>query len=1010
MPWLLAVWGWKALTWTGQGWWAGHVAGPVAFVGREGELSWLVEALSGAARLVLVVGDAGVGKTRFAGEGMARAAAAGMLTVRGECLPLAGTLPLLPVAQALREVGEAKGGRLLEEALAASPAYVREDVGRLLPRVGPGGGPGATGRDEGWRRERLFSAVADLLDAVAGEAGAGLVVEDVHWADSATLDFLTFLARAGHRDGVTVVATCRTDQAPLVARVTDWLTYVRGAAGVEEIGLGPLSRPEVAEQVAALAGGPVPPGVVDEVFARAEGNPFFTEQLVAAALPGAPGGGLRVPVGLPARLTELLVARASRCGESGRAVLAGLAVAGRPLPEDLLSEITGLEPGEVRRGLRELAAARLLAEDTPGGGHKPRHALLAEAVAAALLPGERADLHEGTARALRGTGDQALAAETAGHWQAAGRPAEELPARVAAAEAAERVFGYAEAAGHWQRAIELGQGLPAAVEAAGIGLPRMFVRAIDALHASGGERAGELAEEAYRRYAGHEDPATAAVICARAAFFRAIEAPDAGLPLMKEALRLFGQSGPSAEHAEAWLDYAVNFLFHAEGSLQPAITALTTALEIAETAGATVMIPQILAVLAEHAFMRGRPGEGFASLRRARALAEASGDADSLLSQDVTESDVLLKTADFPQAADLALRGLQATRQTGWHSSVLAANAAEALLALGRTAEAAAVIDPRTTGPPDRDHWVVHASRAEIDLLRGEPGPAAERWHQLTAITSSLGSIDNAREAAQRAAELALWAGRPADALAEVQRAITLFQTPDLTIFCGRLLTTGMRACADLAGRARARRDQPALDAALAAASDLTAWVDQLARAPFTDHPFVATIPAERASWDAERIRLGGASDPAAWNAAAETWQNLGCPHRAGYAWWRHAEAQLDAGAAPAGGHYRAPGRDRGSSRARAAARQHPCPRRAGPDPPPGTASRLPRSAESPSGARAVPADRPGAGRLAPGGRRADQRPDRCRAVHQPQDRQRARDQHLPQARRLRPGPGRRRR
>ena len=238
------------------------MAGPVAFVGREGELSRLVGALSGDARMVLVVGDAGVGKTRFAGEGMARAAAAGMVMVRGECLPLAGTLPLLPVAQALRELAELEGGRRLEEALTAAPAYVRGEVGRLLPQVGPGGGPGAGGRDGGWRRERLFSAVADLLGVVAGESGAGLVVEDVHWADSATLDFLTFLARAGRRDAVTVVVTCRSDEAPLAAPVAGWLAQVRGAAGVEEIRLGPLSRVEVAEQVAALAGGPVPPEVV----------------------------------------------------------------------------------------------------------------------------------------------------------------------------------------------------------------------------------------------------------------------------------------------------------------------------------------------------------------------------------------------------------------------------------------------------------------------------------------------------------------------------------------------------------------------------------------------------------------------------------------------------------------------------------------------------------------------------------------------------------------------------
>ena len=105
-----------------------------------------------------------------------------------------------------------------------------------------------------------------------------------------------------------------------------------------------------------------------------------------------------------------------------------------------------------------------------------------------------------------------------------------------------------------------------------------------------------------------------------------------------------------------------------------------------------------------------------------------------------------------------------------------------------------------------------------------------------------------------------------------------------------------MRACADLAGQARARRDQPATVFAVAAADSLASWVDEMADAPFTDHPFVATVPAERATWDAERARLAGSADPAAWGRAVKAWQDLGCPHRAGYAWWRQAEALLDAG------------------------------------------------------------------------------------------------------------------
>ena len=97
-------------------------------------------------------------------------------------------------------------------------------------------------------------------------------------------------------------------------------------------------------------------------------------------------------------------------------------------------------------------------------------------MAAELLPGERAVFHERVARALQALGDDTSAAEVAGHWAAAGRAAEELPARVRAAEAAERVFGYAEAARHWQRAIELFARVPGPEQLAGMDLPQLYLR------------------------------------------------------------------------------------------------------------------------------------------------------------------------------------------------------------------------------------------------------------------------------------------------------------------------------------------------------------------------------------------------------------------------------------------------------------------------------------------------------------------------------------------------------
>ena len=351
-------------------------------------------------------------------------------------------------------------------------------------------------------------------------------------------------------------------------------------------------------------------------------------------------------------------------------------------------------------------------------------------------------------------------------------------------------------------------------------------------------------------------------------------------------------------------------------------------------------------------------------------------------------------------------------RRPAWTRPVmpifLAVNAAEALLAVGRTAEAAALIDPLTTGPPDRDHWLAHECRAEIDLLRGDidgchPAAAADQG-----VQPSPAHDDSCPRWRQRAAELALWAGRPADALEEVRRVLALFTAPDLTILCGRLLAAGMRACADLAEQARARRDDHAADAALAAADGLASWVDQMAGAPFTDHPFVATIPAERATWDAER-------DPA--GRAKATPRRGARRRRPGRTW-----AARTAPGTPGGGRPR-----------RSWTPGSPPPRRpprCGPPRPPPTGTRRcwPRSARSPSG----PASRctrrrtrsprrrrrtlwrptgspdgswPCCGLVAAG---RDQRADRRRAVHQPQDRRRPRHQHLAQARRVQPGPGRR--
>ena len=270
----------------------------------------------------------------------------------------------------------------------------------------------------------------------------------------------------------------------------------------------------------------------------------------------------------------------------------------------------------------------------------------------------------------------------------------------------------------------------------------------------------------------------------------------------------------------------------------------------------------------------------------------------------MVESDTLLQMADFTGAEEVALRGLRAARRAGldgWFpAAILVPNAAEAMLFAGRTAEAAALIDPLTTGPPRGDDSFTHLLRAQIDMLRGDLAAAASRQRQV-ALTSPPSSVENNREAAQLTVEVALWAGQPDDALQEVRQALAPYEdVPDLTGGCGHLLAAGMRACADLAEQARARRDNDALGGAEAAADELASTLERMQSVPFTDNPFLAQIPANRATWHAEQTRLAGSSDPGAWHAAAKTWDSLGYPHRAGYAWWRHAQARLDTGQPPA--------------------------------------------------------------------------------------------------------------
>ncbi|HEY3080321.1 MAG TPA: BREX system ATP-binding domain-containing protein, partial [Chloroflexota bacterium] len=224
------------------------------FVGRERELGQLERALdatqAGGGTTALVSGEAGIGKTRLASELAARARGAGFEVLLGRSIDLVGTeLPYQPFVEALRPLG-------------ASPQVDGQAAGSQL---------------------RVFQETLALLVDRAAAAPLLLVLEDLHWADTSTLDLVVFLAHNLHDRRVLLLATYRADELASAARVRRLAAGVRRSGSALVFELGPLDREELAALLAARADVPPPAALTNAIVARSEGNPFFAEELLAAA-------------------------------------------------------------------------------------------------------------------------------------------------------------------------------------------------------------------------------------------------------------------------------------------------------------------------------------------------------------------------------------------------------------------------------------------------------------------------------------------------------------------------------------------------------------------------------------------------------------------------------------------------------------------------------------------------------------------------------------------------------
>jgi hypothetical protein len=497
--------------------------------GRLAELVQVAAVLGGLARrgVLLVLGEADIGKSRLVRAATSDARLGGVLVLDGTCLPMGTGMPLLPFGDIIRMAHQVDGGHWVTAALADCPRYSSESVALLVPELGdPAGRQPAAATADGypWWRQQLFASVRAMFAALGRARAAALVIEDVHWADTSTLELLDYLLRPGHQIGLPVVLTFRSEDAETPKQNASWLASAKRSDLVDVLRLGALSRRETAEQIELLTGQAPDPTVADAVFRRSEGNALFTEQLVG------PEASSPLAAALPDDLLELLGARIGELDPDAQTTVRVLAIAGRPLEAQMLMAVTGLSHDDLSRALRDLKSRRLLRSGEADGRHALRHVLLGEAVVADLLPVERVETNRRLAISLTASGGPGLAAEVAAHWREAGSMEEELHWQVRAARDADAVYANEQASAHWLRAIELWDRAAEPEGCADSDLASLYAAAEDALEFAGhSDRACALAEAAFGRLAAVASGSAKAELYLRLGYFQGATAVQQGL-------------------------------------------------------------------------------------------------------------------------------------------------------------------------------------------------------------------------------------------------------------------------------------------------------------------------------------------------------------------------------------------------------------------------------------------------------------------------------------------------
>lgn len=839
-------------------------------VGRDDELQLLLSAVAAAAEgrpaVVLLGGDAGVGKTRLLAQVVSEAPE-GTTVLRGGCVDLGDVgLPYLPFVEAFADLAR------------ELPAAVDvPGLGPLLPGAGAQGGELV--------RLQLFEAVVAALRAAGEVAPVLVVLEDLHWADASSRELLRFLVTRLRDERVALLASYRADDLHRRHPLVPLLGELGRLAGVEQVQLRPLPDDAVARHLTALVD--LEPEVLAAVVRRAEGNAYFAEELALAAVDTGED--------MPTRLSEVLLSRVERLAPETLALVRLAAVAGRRVDHALLAAAGAATGLETESALREAVAAHVLTvvHET---SFSFRHALMQETVYDDLLPGEKVRLHGVLAEVLESAGG--AAGELAHHKQRSGDLAGAYADYLRAARTAMADGAPHEALASREHALAL-----AASPAVAVGPEERFRLLQEAAESAGlaGDwtRAIALARESVALAATLDVALQSDAHRGLAAHLlegdREQEAIEAG----EIAVALAEQTGDETRIARAQSQFAQAVLHELQRDAEAA-TAARLAQEAAVRAGLTDVQADALVTQGVLAEAAGDRQQAIALFRQARDLAVAHGHLPQELRASYNVAAHSFYAADLEAAEEAAEAAVRRAVEIGlaWSPYGYSVHGLLAVIRYtrGDLAGSTAVIAAAQGGTSESARQSLAGIGLYAAVARGDDGAIgvaravteSEKLDPLAWLVASGTGSDALRMQGDLQA---------ASELAEFGTARIAQRWGDWSLGGIWLAALGIAAEADLAHRARLRRDTAAERAHAEKAERWEQLAQETAR---RGRPRGGRLGPEGIAWllrcTAESRRAAGVADVDLWESVVAAF-GYGYPYEEARARWRLAEALVETGA-----------------------------------------------------------------------------------------------------------------